>query len=87
MFLDIWAKLAVIPTSYLLINFALAEDNICYILLIILFPLCLSSSDVIRSKSLYKESIATTIAMLSQMSFFGIIAALKQLQKNCISKK
>ena len=68
-------------------KFCLAKDNVCYILLIVLFLSCLSSLNATRSKFLCKESIATKIATLSQMSLFGITAALKQLQKNCIFKK
>lgn len=55
------------PVTYLLINFTLAEDKICYILSIILLPY-FNIVDVIDSKSLYKKSKTMTIAMLSQMS-------------------
>ena len=67
----------VIPTSYLLINFVLAKNNICYILLSVLSPSYSSSPDIIRSKFLSRESITTTIIMLSQMSLFGLMMASK----------
>lgn len=55
-----------ITTFYLLLNFTLVQDNICYIFSIILSFFCLSSPDNTRSKSLYKKFIITTIAILSQ---------------------
>lgn len=68
-----------ISTSYLLINFALVKNIICYILSIILSLFYLNSWDVIELKSLCKESIIIIIAILPQISLFNIIAALKQL--------
>ena len=64
-----------ILTSCSLINFALAEDNICYILLIDLFSPFSSNLDGNKSKSLYIKSIVITIAKLVQISLFSLMVA------------
>lgn len=72
--------------AHLLMNFASAEDKIYYISSIIL-SLRFSMIVVVDLKSSYKESRAMAIAILSQISQFGVIAAQSLFIKNWTSAK
>lgn len=83
---DIIARSPVTLVVRLVMNFASAEARICCISSIVLSPRS-SMVVVVVSKSSCKESSATTIAMLSQMSRFGVIAARSRFIKNRTSAK
>lgn len=70
----------------LLMNFALAEAKIYCISLIVLF-LCSNILAVVVSKLSFRKSSAMTIAILSQMSWFDVIAACSCFIRNCTSAK
>lgn len=84
--LDSIASSAITPVACLLINFASAEARICCILFIVLLPHS-NMVVVVDSKSLCKESRATTITILSHISRFDIIATCSRFIKNRISAK
>ena len=71
--LDIIRSLPITLIVYLLLNFALANIRIYYLLLIILL-LHFNIFVIIDSKLLYKKSRLAAIAILSHMSWFNIIA-------------
>lgn len=71
---------------YLLMNFALADAKICYTLLIVLFS-HFNRLVVIVSKLFYKKSNVTIIAILSQISSFGVITNYKCSIKKSIFVK
>ena len=81
-YLNIIAKFSIMQITHLYKNFALVDANIYWILIIVLF----SRSNillVVVSKLLCKESITTTIAILSQISQSGSIDTCSCLMKNC----
>ena len=84
LFLDIYKKLAIIPTVLLLINFILADDNINWILTIFLSPSWLSQPNITYLKSLYKNLLATTTIIPSHISLLKVIVALNCLIQNQI---
>lgn len=71
------------PVMYLLMNFALADAKICYILLIVLFS-HFNRLVVVVSKLVCKKSNVTIIAILSQISSFGVITNYKYSIKKSI---
>lgn len=79
---NIIARILVTPVTHLLINFALVEVKICCILLI---DLSFRSNIllVIISKSLYKKSNVTAIAILSQMFWLSMIITQSCFTNNC----
>lgn len=81
---DVIARSSITPVACFLLSFALADDNICYILSIVLSPL-LSILVVVVSKLSYTESRVMTIAILSQMLWLGVKVAYSCLTKNQMS--
>lgn len=84
--LDIIIKSPVTPIARLLMNLASAEAKICCILLIVLSSR-FNILAIVVSKLSYRKSSVMTIAILSYMSRFGIIAARSCFIRNCTSAK